>query len=417
MPASPAQPRPGPGAPPPPSSSALLALLGRTVPQLRGRDRTRAVVRLPGRASTNLSHSLTKVRIMSRGAGPHAAPDQPVFLSNRRKTGSFSEPLGVDRLSFSFPIADFDNDPGSWRQVTTRAPAKVGLPWTSSYSTMVSVGDAEVYVGVQSMPDKGKESIGWWGKCDLNPSRLEDPGGVSLASPSSAVRAASQAWNAAGQLLTPDCRLEESRIKRVDVARDFHGLAKPAGTIRALAPIPRAWARRNLVHADPARQGAQTLMVGSGSGLVRLYDKAVESGGKAPAGTVRWEAECRTGWASNYGGIKRFEDLTADNLGQLAENRWEWSAMGAEVEATSRTVESVSRSGLSEREQASFLGWLMMQAHGAAYRPGKASLAKWRKVQRDLGIALDVFSDDNDQAGGFVCRLDWETGREIVRAA
>jgi hypothetical protein len=273
-----------------------------------------------------------------------------------------------------------------------------------------------MFVGVQSMPSAGKESIGWWGKVELNPSRVEDPRGVSLAPAGAARSAAQRAWGMLGDLMAPSCELGEGRVKRLDVARDFTGVANPAATIRGLAPIHRPWAKRNLVHADPTRHGAQTLMVGTGTaGSARLYDKHAETQGRAPEGTVRWEAECRT-WAKDYGGIKHMSQLTNDNVIQLATDRFNWSAMGAEVAATSRVVELVRASHLTLREQASFLGWLMMQAHGGEYQPGKKALAKWRKVQRDLGIAIGDLGDASEPSG-FVSRLDWDTGREVYRAA
>jgi hypothetical protein len=78
-------------------------------------------------------------------------------------------------------------------------------------------------------------------------------------------------------------------------------------------------------------------------------------------------------------------------------------------------VERVAESGLSVREQATFLGWLFMQASGAAWMPGsKTTLAKYRKVQRSLGIAAP---SDLVTTGAVIRRLDFDSGREVLRVA
>jgi len=157
-------------------------------------------------------------------------------------------------------------------------------------------------------------------------------------------------------------------------------------------------------------------MVGSGAGVVRLYDKWAESDGAAPAGTLRWEAECRTGWTQNYGSIAKVSDLRSpERASALAENRWEWSAMGVEVSARSRVIEKVQRSGLSPAKQRGFLGWLVMQSEGIASPMGFETSAEYSRLARQLGVSIG--SDAAEETTGFVGRLDWETGREVLRAA
>jgi hypothetical protein len=56
-----------------------------------------------------------------------------------------------------------------------------------------------------------------------------------------------------------------------------------------------------------------------------------------------------------------------------------------------------------------------MQAAGQGWQPGSQhTLAKYRKVQRDLGIAAPT---DLVTTGAVVRRLDWDTGREVQRVA
>jgi hypothetical protein len=179
----------------------------------------------------------------------------------------------------------------------------------------------------------------------------------------------------------------------------------------ALLP-PRNWARRNLVHADPSKQGAQTLMVGSGAGVVRLYDKFAETSGEVEPGTVRWEAEVRAAWACKYGGLATVSDLMTQGIDDLARNRWEWSAMGVEVTSILGAVDAVLRSGLTEREATMFLGWLVREGTPWAWSPSFTTAAKFRRYQRELGISVGP-----ETLNSVACssRLDWETGREVLR--
>jgi hypothetical protein len=200
------------------------------------------------------------------------------------------------------------------------------------------------------------------------------------------------------------------RVRRIDIARDFEGIDRPEYVVSGLGPIPRPWARRNLVHYDPSRKGAQTLMVGSGAGVVRLYDKAAETDGQA-AGVLRWEVEARRDWCQKYGGITKFDDVTAETVERFGLDRWEWSAMGTEVAAVEAVVEKVMRSGLSFAEQRSLIGYMTMRAAGADVRAARATHAKYRKQARELGVTMELPSDD--ESFGFSARLDLEQGTVV----
>jgi hypothetical protein len=79
-------------------------------------------------------------------------------------------------------------------------------------------------------------------------------------------------------------------------------------------------------------------------------------------------------------------------------------------------VEHVRQSTLTPREQTTFIGWLFQQAAGDAWVPGSEhTLAKFRRVQRELGIAMPV--DFVGDGAGVLRRLDFESGREVVRVA
>jgi len=159
------------------------------------------------------------------------------------------------------------------------------------------------------------------------------------------------------------------------------------------------------------RHGAQTLFVGSGAGGVRLYDKNAETKGEAPIGTVRWETEARA-WAKNYGGMKFFGDVNQGSVECLARDRWEWSQMGAEVAgSTARLVKLVYATEMSTSLKRGFLGFLIEQSAGMCSVTSPTTLAKYRKLQRELGIAAPA---DFGTMIEVARRLDWESGREVV---
>jgi hypothetical protein len=345
-------------------------------------------------------------------SGGQASPSPAkVPLSNRRGTCLLSKDPGVDRLSVSFPVRVFDTTPTSWSSVSTALPGRDNE--RVNYGTSEKVGGASAFIGVSVIRATGQA----FGKIELNPSKVADPDRWQMAGVSEVGPAIGRAVEVASELLAPVVPMGEFRVRRLDVGRDFGGVARPAELIRGLAPIPRAWARRNLVHADPARSGAQTLMVGSGAGVARLYDKAAETAGRAPEGTLRFEAQCRSAWCESYGGVKFLGQLSSESVSQLAVNRWEWSAMGAEVAGLARVVGAVMGDPeLSERERTMFLGYLVRQAAGDSLAVSSTrTLAKYRAAQRRLGLVADPGLLDS--SSGVTSRLDWESGREVFRVA
>jgi hypothetical protein len=309
---------------------------------------------------------------------------------------------GVDRLSVSFPVSDFNPDPTAWAAVKVNAP---GTPQeVTRRQVMLDEDGRKCFVGVSGIPGR----VGEWGKVEFNPSRMADPSGHGLATVQETHDGLAEALQMARQVIAWDAQAGEMRVKRLDVARDFFDVERPEFVVRGLGPIRRPWARLNLVHFDPSRNGAQTLMVGSRSGVVRLYDKHEETEGAVPEGTLRWECEARDSWCERYGGVRTMSDVSDESVERLASDRWEWSAMGHEISADERIVEQVMRSGLSHREQRMFLGHLMMLRAGVDVPMSTATAAKWNRLTRSMGIVL------GDGDGTFSARLDWDSATEVV---
>ena len=357
------------------------------------------------------------VQISQEDSRVFHAPDQ-VSLSNRGETvplnGDWS--VGVDRLSVSFEVYDFDQNQQNWDSFTqlhsTDRQDKTGVVHSLSRRVEVVPG-VSALASVQVREVKGERGP-VFGKIEFNPARVADPGGFGLASVGETVESLVEAVRASSVVVVParSDELSSYRLKRLDVARDFRGVEHPSALIRGLAPIPRAWARKNLVHADPSKHGAQTLMVGSNAGLARLYDKFVETGCKVEPGTVRFEIQGRADWLRNYGKMCTAADLGDESVLLFGRDRWEWSKMGVEVKSISGVVDVVRGSDLSEREQMFFLGWLMIQSTPFAYEVSHTTLAKFRKLQKELNVA---FGADFVSSIGFSSRLDWDSGKVVTR--
>lgn len=330
-------------------------------------------------------------------------PDPAGSLSNRKGTSPF---FGVDRISLSFPVHSFEQDSTAWNKRTIANP---GTPEAAdTFGATLELNPAcRVFVGVQEVPATGQV----WAKVEWNPSRHVDPLGHSLASPGQVAASAEDAVDLALSLLEPAVpHAGEMRVRRIDIARDFEGVDRASFVVSGLGPVPRPWARRNLVHYDPSRKGAQTLMVGSGAGVVRLYDKDAETEGQT-SGVLRWEVEARRDWCQKYGNVSKLDDVTAEKVEAFGRDRWEWSAMGTEVTAMETMVEKVMRSGLSFAEQRSLIGYMTMRAAGADVRAAFSTHSKYRRQAKELGITLQVPTDDD--SFGFSARLDLEQGTVV----
>jgi hypothetical protein len=274
--------------------------------------------------------------------------------------------------------------------------------------------DVSVFVGVQVViVDGNQKSV--FGKMEFNPSRIVDPNGFGLASLMGTIDALREMVRIADFLVVPmyGSDLSSYRVKRIDLAKDFHAVNSTSALVRGLATFPRKHVKKNFVHADPILGGAQTLTVGSNAGMVRLYDKHVQAAGGVEPGTVRWEVQARSAWAKSYGGIRTVGDLSESNVTQLSLNRWEWSGMGSEVVRHLDVSEIAARLGIKEAEASTFYGWLVDRSLSSGWRPSPTTLAKFRKYQRELGV---TFGLESLLSNSVSVRLDWESATEVLRS-
>jgi hypothetical protein len=307
-------------------------------------------------------------------------------------------------LSVSFPLESVAS-----RENWYSASSKGGQV---SLLDQVKVRDVAVTVGAREIPATGQT----WGKIEMNPSRLLDPDGHSIVAPVDAVGVLDDVVSAvidAGYFVPAVPSVEYMNVKRLDVAVDFREVLQPEMIIGGLIGVHRPYARKTGVFHDSQRAGAQTLLVGGRQSEVRLYDKEAETKGAAE-NTLRWEAQCRDNWLQRYGDIKYVGDIDSAKIEALGMNRWDWSAMGQQVVSTAQMItEKVSRSGLSPTEQQRLLGLLLQQAYGVSVKQSRTTASKYRKIARELGIAMAL--DGLDGSGdGFVSQLDIDSLTEVV---
>lgn len=316
--------------------------------------------------------------------------------------------LGIDRLSFSFPVSQAARD--GWTTQQRQAQDDGGEMHTSSVTVEREDGAYAIFVGVMERIDPDGV-VRRFGKVEGNPSRFLDPSGCTLAPVDGFDDYTREMWDVATSWLDPSCLLSEARLKRVDLARDFRGVSIPSAYVRGLVGVSRPYAKRSSVHSDPARGSAETLTVGSGAGTIRLYDQYEAYAEKgAPEGALRWEITARTGWLARIE-AQAVGDWSPAGAAELAADRWDWSKCGYTV--GSRDV-LLARIGTDERISAPkrerLLGRLLLQSQGLPTGGGRRTAYDYDRLQEEYGIAM--LGDENLK--GFSGRLDLETGTEVL---
>lgn len=351
--------------------------------------------------------------------GSPRSPDRHAVEGEWYRSRDRIEPLlggdgvGLDRLSLSFGVEGFD--PGLFETETVRSDPLTGevTGWTRGVRLPGPVG-ASVYVGVAEIAGRRV------GKVECNPSRLADPAGCSLL-PLDAWHASVRAmWEAASLVTVPIGRVGAASVKRVDVARDFRGVVAPEFFVRGLLNVRRPYAKKVGVWSDVHSGSAETLQVGSGAGMVRLYDQhAAYADRGAPAGAVRWECEARggkDGWLARVG-VRTVADVDEGVLRRLAAERWSWSRMGEVVTGTANVVEVIARKvaagEVSQSVADRVLGQLVRECLGQAGHVSNDTASSYEKYKRQWGIrpSADLFGGADVT---YAARLDFETGSEVA---
>lgn len=220
---------------------------------------------------------------------------------------------------------------------------------------------------------------------------------------------------------------EESKLVRVDLVRDFHGVNDQTEVLDGLAAIDQPGRAKVRRFADPSANRAETLRVGPKAWGCTLYDKHAETNGKAEPGSVRFEARLHQDQLmsvfqrDNGGCFSRVGDLTRwdsdRRAGALAHAARAWfGRVGFDraVSAKRGLYESIAAAGLSHTEAAGV--WAYLTLPGWAATVSKNSRTKYRRIAANLGYApiFDGATVPVDQTEGRVVRLDFQSATLVA---
>lgn len=323
-------------------------------------------------------------------------------------------PAGFDTVGIAVPCDDFD-----------RVGCSVSI---DGYST-----DHETYRYNRKLEGGGFIGTGIgnaaWLEASL-PKRVSDEDDNSVAlGISDALEALYGLYDEAQQFFdpAPGHLFEESRIVRLDLVRDFHGIDRQTDLLDGLAAIDQPGRAKVRRFADPSANRAETLRVGPRAWGCTLYDKHTESRGKAPDGQIRFEArlhrpQLTSVFARLHGGqIKTVGDLVrigssegiGDGGASLAFTQRAWfERVGFDRTISSRSglADALRRAHLSHTEAAGVWAYLTLPGWGSGI--SKNSRSKYRRIAANLGYApaYDGAVLPVDATQGQMIRLDYDTG-------
>ncbi|MCA1706133.1 MAG: hypothetical protein LC808_23875, partial [Actinobacteria bacterium] len=289
-----------------------------------------------------------------------------VFPTNRGKTAQIlreGPPAAVDTLAMVFPISSFDT-----RECAVSVSEPDGDGQQSRRYRRTLPGGGFLATGVGDVA---------WVEASL-PKRVS--GGNVVPLPLAQARdAARELFDEAGAYCEPVRSIREARLTRVDLVRDFDGVANFqlwGSGIRALRQAGRS--KTMLMHDHSDHNGALTLAVGpKTSWRSYMYDKHAETDGAAPIGRVRFEARCRSElmkstWARKTAGLGQLHFADLENVDELdgqlrllTRGMFERVGFDREVNVMGALVHQVlSMEGLSEHEKTMLLGYVVRRGVG-----------------------------------------------------
>ncbi len=255
-----------------------------------------------------------------------------------------------------------------------------------------------------------------WVTLRCNPSRLADPDGWRLVTIVPALQYLSAAWSMTLSSWSRAADCLPLRF-RAWTSRDFNGILLPSRYVRSLADAPSDTRGGIRGYSKAFRVRGDSLYWGNKSGQARLYDKHLETRGRAAHGTLRWEVESRRPWCVEHG-IRVVHDITPASVVHLARNIWRRSGMGTPVTSLPQFVKDVMTDPkVSDTEVRGLLGWLLAESYGANIAPkGKDTMKKYRDIVGRHGVPT-LFQECNHDGWPVHGRLDLDTGEEVLHAA
>ena len=332
-------------------------------------------------------------------------PAFPLLTEGKRSPG---RTVGLDTVGLSFSVEpDYEVRGGT---LTVRNMGVVGQEGVTCR---------------QSLPGGGFVALGKGGKAwvEASAKRAGDGSNVvalSAAEASESMREACREALTFCSTRTPFI-FEDAGVVRLDVVRDFDEVGHVGDLLDGLASTPRDGRYKVRRFADSQRRQAETLTVGPKAHHGTLYDKWAETGGEAPVGRVRCESrnhqdQLSSVWARDQGVTVRWMgEVTQEKIERLGRVNFVRYGFDREVVGMASLSSKVfGAEGLSRFRQAMLFAFLV--APGFAGGLSKASRSEYRAMARELGVSMRP-GDEVYGAEPVSVRLDFESGREVCRAA
>jgi len=205
-------------------------------------------------------------------------------------------------------------------------------------------------------------------------------------------------------------------LSRLDVATDFRDVLFPARYIRNLADAPHSGhGQRQGIWSGAHRSHGETLYWRNKGGKVRLYDKNVETRGRAPKGVLRFEVEARGKWCKRAG-LRKVGDLCEERLTayatQVGDERH--GNAGASMPQWVKDLHDDDR--ISPAVRIAVIGYVVSRSYGREPAVARGTRARNHRIMKRHGIPALVTPLAEDDCP-LRMRLDLESGQEVVYAA
>jgi hypothetical protein len=197
-------------------------------------------------------------------------------------------------------------------------------------------------------------------------------------------------------------QLHQTKLNRLDVARDFTGIDHIAPVLLALSATPIAGRKTRVQYGDATLGGVQTLVVLNGDGSCRAYDKYAESGSPEALGRLRVEAQERRRNLRSAG-IERWDALTEQQIYDVGRSRFEWAGMHWPVRSISDAIARILGAALSGAAKCKLVGCHELHRLGLDSQLDSTDRSRFRRALADLGAFGSEHADG-------ALRLDYNRG-------
>lgn len=207
----------------------------------------------------------------------------------------------------------------------------------------------------------------------------------------------------------------DPRVVRLDLVRDFK-LDEPSRLtpiLDGLAGVPRDGRIKVRRFADGRTGRAETLRVGPASWAATLYDKHVESGGLADAGSLRAEFRLRSrqlssvGTQRRHGAVVALSDCTEERCEAIRREWFDKAKFGTWVGGRKSIWDVLRSTDLSDREKIFFVGWLQARNDSIVTSISSKTDRRYRRILSELPAV-------EEYVGELQMRLNYELGREEI---